>query len=71
MSKVIELRRVSTPSGQTWEIGQEFPEGIVTGIRLIADGKGPMGWYDRIHILINNVIYSVNPAHHMSSWNPV
>ncbi len=35
-----------------------------TQIYLLTDGHGPMGWYDRVHVLFDDDRHLVFPAHH-------
>lgn len=37
-----------------YRIGQELPDGsLIERIELVADGKGPMGWYDMVHFYVD------------------
>lgn len=39
-------------------------------IVLIADGRGPMGWYDRIHVHQGDKHF-IFPAHNVQGWEEV
>jgi hypothetical protein len=59
-----------------WDANGEHDGGMtlvgssgVTRIVLVADGNGPMGHYDRIHVYNGNGKHLVFPAHHVSGWS--
>ena len=37
-------------------------------IYLQADGQGPMGWYDRVHVLYEDGRHVIFPAHHCKEF---
>lgn len=38
---------------------------------IVADGHGPMGWYDRIHAIYECGKHEVFPAHNCDKWELV
>lgn len=47
--------------------GNHYVVGASNGcsqIYLSDDGRGPMGWYDRVHVLFGDDRHLVFPAHH-------
>jgi len=42
--------------------------GDVERIFITADGRGPMGFYDRIHIIYRGEESLIFPAHNCISW---
>ena len=57
-----QLNRVF--SHQWWIVGNNG----IAEIYMIADGKGPMGFYDRIHVIPESDDPWVLPAHHCEQW---
>lgn len=61
---VMDLKSAWDAEGMDYHVG-----GNAERIILRNDGKGPNGWYDRIHIYLKHThAHMIFPAHMMSSW---
>ena len=72
MNDEIELESISSEEyllslGNTVYINGKLCK--IERIYLIRDGHGPNGYYDRIHIIVNGVIFRSCPAHSVEYWD--
>ena len=69
MSKETKLERAFCQ--QWYHLKREEDDNMpraCSDIYIIADGQGPSGYYDRIHIELVSGKEIIAPAHHCESW---